>query len=736
LLAYLALSCGVRVRREVLMAEFWPDAEPRNARNNLKTALSSIRRLFRDNGEDPDDVVVADRDYVRWLCPVSVDVRAIERCALDIAEERSRAIAAYAGDLLPGDYHAWAIELRTRLMARYEDVVRAELLARPSAALAEQLLALDPYSSDAFTALIDDALAAGKRREARAHFDRYASVLEEIGAVPSAALEARVAADTPAAQPYGERLAAAGDDACDVAELLALEAELDDDDLVVLLDWSLERVVEATKRLLTLGIVAARRPARFTSSAFAEIAARRSTSGHRRATIARIAERLALHEKPQSKLRLAGHYVTLGRTREAASASLEAGNAFMAFAAWTNALTAFDAALERLDSFATSHGAKRLLCDAHFGRADALVQLGQFLPAIRSLGSALDLTDPIDDAAVRARGYVKTGHAFARLNNIDAAWMAVRQAELATPTAGVLAKLDLIELASRLLCIEQRFDVAAERAIAGYNLAIAAGAHRQASTLAQRVAEPLRRMLQFDECARWTELQLGSAIVAGPEIEAQALYAVGAVAYSRNQLGRSESSCREALRILEGIRRRAGNVAVPLGLLEWQCHQALAHITLLRGQVADAVKESAWLVRSPWMLNTTSCSAITFATAVDVWLASGTRDHRRAAFALEERIPPLRQSDPSYFLDVLTRARLAAISGPPSRALEALHAAHAATVAAESHMPDQIHISYEKLAVAARGIDDVLAARSSEAARRHHAAVMSAAGGAWSRANA
>ncbi len=710
------------------MVEFWPDAEARNARDNLKTALASIRSVFREAGLEPDAVVVADRYDVRWLCPVVVDVHAVEQCAPAVAKERARALAACLGDLLPGDYHVWATELRARLLGRFEDILRAELAERPSVELAERLLQIDPYCSVAFEALIDDALGAGKRGEARAYFDRYASALAEVGTVPSAAIEIRIASAAIVKASH-ERLATAGSDACDVAELLALETELDDDDLAALLDWTLERVVEGTKRLGAIGILVERRPARFADATFEADLGLRMSAGQRQATIARIAQRLALHEEPQSKLRLAVHFANLGRQRDASKASLDAGNSFLTFAAWTSALSAFEEAIARLETVATSPAARRVLCESHFGRGDALFQLGQFLPAVRAFGSALDLADPTDDPTLRASGFVKLGNAFLRLNDTDGAWMAVRQADMNAPECGALAELDAAELVSRLLCSEQRFDEAINTAIAGYGHAVVAGAHRQASVLAQRVAEPLRRLLRFDECAYWTKLQLAAAIVSGPEIEAQALYFTAAVAFARNQLEECAASCREALRILDRVRRRSVSYAVPLGLLQWQCHQSLALVCLRRGRLDEALAECAWLVSSPWVFNTKNCAALTFATLVDVWLASATDDHVGAACAFEQRIAPLGQSEPLYFIDVLTRARLAAIVGPREHALVLLHAAYEATVNAERYMPDQIHISYEKLAVGARGVDDLLAARAAEAARYHYAAVQSAAGG-------
>ncbi len=384
--------------------------------------------------------MTAERDAIRWSAPVTVDVREIERCSRDVDSERSLAISLYDGELMPGDYNAWAIELRERLAARFEDILRAELAVRPGTELAERVLLLDPFCDDAYLALIDDALTAGNVREAQAVFRRYASALTEIGSTPGAALAQRVglaaraepafdigfvgrasqiaeihawlaggstvppvlivsgiagigksalvaeALRTAAAIPpdlcvrdpgseadgaqrvlwcvrpealadarsvaadaheihlegltrgeialaltrgagrdaagaaeslwnislghpllvnaerirllregaggarfeprferdivrvFEEQLAAAGDDAVQVAELLALEPELDADDLVALLDWSLDRVGEARARLTTFGIIDAGRPAAFRFPLFADVTRRLRTS--------------------------------------------------------------------------------------------------------------------------------------------------------------------------------------------------------------------------------------------------------------------------------------------------------------------------------------------------------------------------------------------------------------------------------------------------------------------------
>ncbi len=192
LLAYLALRRDETIRREALMNEFWADAEPTSARNNLKTTLSSIRRTFRAAAIDADAILNVSRDSVRWIAPLTIDSREFERRSADVDDERRAAIAIYRGEFLPGDAAEWAQELRHRLALRFEYMLRRELAAAPTIELAERLLSLDPFSDEAYTALIEGALRSGDPRTAQAVYRRYIAALEEIGAEPPHDLEARV----------------------------------------------------------------------------------------------------------------------------------------------------------------------------------------------------------------------------------------------------------------------------------------------------------------------------------------------------------------------------------------------------------------------------------------------------------------------------------------------------------------------------------------------------------------
>ncbi|MGZ3551319.1 MAG: hypothetical protein ACXWNK_04415 [Vulcanimicrobiaceae bacterium] len=283
------------------------------------------------------------------------------------------------------------------------------------------------------------------------------------------------------------QLNAAGEDAIFVAQLLALEAQLGIDDLVALLDWSLERVVEARDR---------------------------------------IAERLKLHEHPSAKRRLAEHSLALGRTTEAAAVYLDAGRDFAEFAAWGNALEALGAGIALLDRLATSAAATGLLRELYLARGRALYETGAFAASLHSLDAALDLGDG-SDLALRADALVTMGHALARLNHAESAWSAAQRAiDEARRAHDLRNELEAASLMARLLFNATRYDEAIECAQAAYERAVEAREWIVASTLAQRAADTARRQLKFAECFAWVQRQLHAAVLAGPVLEAQAQAAI------------------------------------------------------------------------------------------------------------------------------------------------------------------------------------------------------------------
>src|SRR5947209_412123 len=71
LLAYLAYYLDRAHPREVLIDMFWPEFEQDAGRNNLSTALSTLRHQLEPPGVPSGAVLIADRESVR-LNPTAV----------------------------------------------------------------------------------------------------------------------------------------------------------------------------------------------------------------------------------------------------------------------------------------------------------------------------------------------------------------------------------------------------------------------------------------------------------------------------------------------------------------------------------------------------------------------------------------------------------------------------------------------------------------------------------------
>jgi DNA-binding SARP family transcriptional activator len=119
LLAYLACDGGW-VDRDRLALLFWPDADERAAKRNLRQLLLRARRL--DLAEDLE----ATPSAVRW----SVDCDVVDFRRALAAGERERAVRLYTGALLEGfvvhdvgGFDAWLELERQRLQEGYHEAV-------------------------------------------------------------------------------------------------------------------------------------------------------------------------------------------------------------------------------------------------------------------------------------------------------------------------------------------------------------------------------------------------------------------------------------------------------------------------------------------------------------------------------------------------------------------------------------------------------------------------------------
>jgi DNA-binding SARP family transcriptional activator len=124
-------------RKEVLMEQFWPDAEPDAARNNLNVSIYSVRQafaridrsysviLFQDDFYSINPQLSIWVDYERFLDHVRTAGALQRRSEMALAAyEYRRAEALYRGDFLEEDrYEDWVEPVRTTLRDDYLTVL-------------------------------------------------------------------------------------------------------------------------------------------------------------------------------------------------------------------------------------------------------------------------------------------------------------------------------------------------------------------------------------------------------------------------------------------------------------------------------------------------------------------------------------------------------------------------------------------------------------------------------------
>jgi DNA-binding SARP family transcriptional activator len=135
LLKLLALSGDHQLVRDQAMELLWPDLDAASAAGQMYKAIHQLRKAF-GTGEpeaNASEWIVTHGNLVLLAPPdgLVTDVDAFEQTARDALASRhikelERAVALYAGDLLPMDmYAAWACAPRDRLRQLYIDVLLA-----------------------------------------------------------------------------------------------------------------------------------------------------------------------------------------------------------------------------------------------------------------------------------------------------------------------------------------------------------------------------------------------------------------------------------------------------------------------------------------------------------------------------------------------------------------------------------------------------------------------------------
>jgi DNA-binding SARP family transcriptional activator len=206
LVAYLAAHAGRPQARQLIAGLFWPESTEAQALTNLRRELHHLRQVL---GREPSLVVTA-RDLC-WrdtdTCRVDLRVFAGEREAARaaaaagdddaVAAHAARAVAQYRGDLLPGLYDDWLLDLRAELERECADL--CDLLAGARARggdlagaveAARRRIGLLPLEETGYRTLMRLQADLGDRAGALSTYHHCASVLErELGVSPDPATQ-------------------------------------------------------------------------------------------------------------------------------------------------------------------------------------------------------------------------------------------------------------------------------------------------------------------------------------------------------------------------------------------------------------------------------------------------------------------------------------------------------------------------------------------------------------------
>jgi DNA-binding SARP family transcriptional activator len=192
LTAFLLMHRSVDTAREALLEIFWPDTDPEHARDNLSTTLSAIRRFLRAAGLPADDLIFANNSVVRWTADTIVDAQQFAELSTgDDAAANAEALDLYRGDFLEGDYDEWSSAERERLATLYEALLARIVRKSRDPEAAQRLIARNPYAEEAYSALLETELRAGRSDAAISLVDQCRKTLAEIGEKPSEAFEER-----------------------------------------------------------------------------------------------------------------------------------------------------------------------------------------------------------------------------------------------------------------------------------------------------------------------------------------------------------------------------------------------------------------------------------------------------------------------------------------------------------------------------------------------------------------
>jgi DNA-binding SARP family transcriptional activator len=213
LLAYLAVEADRPHRREKLAGLLWPDRPEKDARRNLRYALSNLRAAIGDRavGDDqcvasPSFLLVSHRTIqFNSASDAWVDVAAFAKLLASSSPDTSdleQAVDLYRGEFLEGFFGSDSVAFEEWMLLKQEQLGRqARSALYKLAAMYEQRgeyeralprvwrqVELDPWQEEARRQLMRVLASSGQRVGALVQYDAYRKALgEELGVEPTQA---------------------------------------------------------------------------------------------------------------------------------------------------------------------------------------------------------------------------------------------------------------------------------------------------------------------------------------------------------------------------------------------------------------------------------------------------------------------------------------------------------------------------------------------------------------------
>ncbi len=203
LLAYFLLHRDQAHSRETLASLLWPETNDVQARANLRTELTRLRRSLAEF----DRYLHDEQGILQWRhdAPFTLDVLAFEQ-AIRQAEQAERvgddagalsafqiAIKLYRADLLVNVYEDWVMRMRQRFANQFIDALDSVIALlkkrgdHPQAIrYAQRLLQYDPLHETGYRQLMEIHAQNGDHANVKQVYQACASVLQrELAVTPS-----------------------------------------------------------------------------------------------------------------------------------------------------------------------------------------------------------------------------------------------------------------------------------------------------------------------------------------------------------------------------------------------------------------------------------------------------------------------------------------------------------------------------------------------------------------------